>query len=150
VVVKRTDEAVDQAERRALAGGGWKLSARLPRDRTCPTLARRLLEEHAGEELEEQTRHDALLIASELANAFVHGKGAIVLNVWRLDHRWRIEVRDEGAPGWIGPVSEGQRKQGGHGLSIVRQLASDWGVLDGVGHAWAELLLADVASGGGG
>jgi anti-sigma regulatory factor (Ser/Thr protein kinase) len=149
VVVKRTEEAVDQAERRALAGGGWRLSARLPRDRTCPTVARRLLEEHAGEELGEQTRQDALLIASELAtNAFVHGTGAIVLNVWRLDNRLRIEVRDEGAPGWIGLVPEGQRKQGGHGLSIVKQVASDWGVLDRVGHVWAELVLADVVSGG--
>jgi hypothetical protein len=60
----------------------------------------------------------------------------------------RIEVRDEGAPDWIGLASEGQRKHGRHGLSIVRQLASDWGVLDGVGHVWAELLLADVVSGG--
>jgi two-component sensor histidine kinase len=109
---------------------------------SCPTVARRLLEEYAREELGERQSEDALLIASELAtNAFLHGDGEIVLSVSRVQDRLRIEVRDDGRPERIDVVPEQERDERGRGLWIVEQLASDWGALVGRGHVWAEVAL---------
>lgn len=98
------------------------------RDASCPRVARGLLEKYAWEELDEPQGEDAMLIASELAtNAFGHGDGVIVLKLNRADDRLRVEVLDEGHPDHIGVVAESERHQGGRGLWIVEQLASDRG-----------------------
>lgn len=75
-------DALERADRSRLRGRAWSLTARLPRDSSCPRVARGLLEEYAREELGEREREDAMVITSELAtNAFLHGDGAIVLNI---------------------------------------------------------------------
>jgi anti-sigma regulatory factor (Ser/Thr protein kinase) len=122
------DQALGQADRGGPTGVSWRMSARLPRDRTCPTVARRLLEEYAREELGESQSDDAMLIASELAtNAFLHGDGEIVLSVARAADRLLIEVHDDGHPERIDVVPAHERDDHGRGLWIVEQLASDWG-----------------------
>jgi anti-sigma regulatory factor (Ser/Thr protein kinase) len=135
-------DALERADRSARRGRAWSLSARLPRDSSCPRVARGLLEEYAREEMADREREDAMVITSELAtNAFLHGDGAIVLNVDRDGDRLRIAVLDEGHPEHIGVVPENERHHGGRGLWIIEQLASDWGVVAGAGHVWAELPL---------
>jgi histidine kinase-like protein len=139
----RVDEAL-------LASGGlprvhpdWSLRARLPRDRTCPMVARRLVEGRVGEDLDVRLAENAILIVSELAtNALLHGEGMIRLVVNRRGDRLRIEVADEGHPTTIGMVPQGRRGLGGRGLFIVDQLASAWGTARGTARVWAELALA--------
>jgi anti-sigma regulatory factor (Ser/Thr protein kinase) len=114
----------------------------LPRDRTCPAVARGLLREHVGEHLSPRELEDAMVITSELAtNAYVHGEGRIELTLSRCEDRLRIEVSDEGRPTRIDVVRPDERDVGGRGLLIVEQLASDWGAVSGFGHVWAELPL---------
>ena len=135
-------DALERADRSRLRGQAWSLTAQLPRDSSCPRVARRLLEEYAREELADREREDAMVITSELVtNAFLHGDGAIVLNVDRDGDRLRIAVLDEGHPEHIGVVPEHERQTSGRGLWIIEQLTSDWGVVAGAGHVWAELPL---------
>ena len=123
------------------------MRARLPRDPSCAAVARRLIEEYAREQLDDGKADDALLIVSELAaNAFLYGEGSIVMSASRIGDRVRIEMRDEGHPAWIGVVPEDKQERSGRGLSLVDQLASDWGTTDGEGHVWAELALATPPS----
>ena len=142
----RAQAVVDQGDRRGRVGAQWTMHARLPRDRTCPTVARRLLEEYTREELGERDGKQAMIIVSELVtNAFVHGDGVILLNVRRLGTRLRIEVLDEGTPNRIEVVPEEQRSESGHGLWIVEQLATSWGAVAGTGHVWAELAITNAS-----
>lgn len=142
-------EALARVDEALQAGGGlgpahpdWTLRARLPRDRTCPTVARRLVEGQAGEDLAEREAQAATLIASELVtNALLHGAGAIVMAVTRSGDRLRIEVVDEGHPSLIGVVAPEDQGIGGRGLFIVDRLASSWGAVEGTAHVWAELAL---------
>jgi anti-sigma regulatory factor (Ser/Thr protein kinase) len=132
------EEAVALHDR--LRGQTWTVSERLPRDRTCPALARGLLREHAREHLSRRELEDAMVITSELAtNAYVHGEGTIELTLTRGEDRLRIEVLDEGHPARIAVVRPDERQAGGRGLLIVEQLASDWGTVAGSGQVWAEL-----------
>jgi anti-sigma regulatory factor (Ser/Thr protein kinase) len=120
----------------------WRMSAQLPRDRSCAAVARRLLEGNARQELGDEAGETATLIASELVtNAFLHGQGSIMLSVRRTDDVLRIEVRDEGRPDRIEVVPAEQHGDGGRGLWIVEQLASDWGATEGTGQVWAEIRL---------
>lgn len=138
----RIEAALDEAAPPGKRGDDWVVGAQLPRDRTCATVARRLLEEYVREGLPEQSGEDVLLIVSELVtNAFLHGEGTIVLRVGRRSDRIRIEVSDEGHGGGISVVSESERGDHGHGLWVIEQLASAWGSERGTGHVWAELTL---------
>lgn len=140
--LNHVQDALERADGSNRRGQAWSLTARLPRDSSCPKVARRLLEEYAREELSDREREDAMVITSELVtNAFLHGDGAIVLNVDRDGDRLRIAVLDEGHPELIGVVPENERHNSGRGLWIIEQLASDWGVVTGAGHVWAELPL---------
>ncbi len=85
---------------------------------------------------------DAELITSELVtNAIAHGGGVVELRLVALPNSIRISVLDHD-PNAIPQVS-GERglQVGGRGLSIVAQVASDWGyelTADGK-EVWAEL-----------
>jgi len=92
---------------------------------------------------DEHVVHDALLVASELvSNAYEHGEGAIDLVLELDDERVRIEVVDQGSghasvktqPRTVGQV-------GGWGLSLVDNIAENWGAFEGTTHVWAELSL---------
>jgi anti-sigma regulatory factor (Ser/Thr protein kinase) len=119
-------------------------SGLLPRDRSCPAVARRLLRQYAHDLLSPRELEDATVIASELAtNAYLHGQGTIQLTLSRREDRLRIEVLDDGRPARIDAVPAGERAAGGRGLMIVEQLACDWGAVAGFGHVWAELPIGD-------
>lgn len=138
----RVDEALQAAGGLESAHPDWALRARLPRDRTCPMVARRLVEGQAGEDLAERDTQAATLIASELVtNALLHGAGAIVLVVSRSADRLRIEVLDEGHPSRLGVIALEDHGIGGRGLFLVDQLATSWGAVEGTAHVWAELAL---------
>lgn len=124
------------------AHSDWAIRARLPRDPTCPAVARRLVEGHVRDDLDDRQTDAAMLIVSELVtNALVHGEGAIVLVMSRHGDRLRIEVSDEGRPQRIGIVTGERRGAGGRGLFIVDQLASRWSNTAGTARVWAELPL---------
>jgi anti-sigma regulatory factor (Ser/Thr protein kinase) len=144
----RVQAAVDSGDRSGRVGAAWTMRVHLPRDRTCPTVARRLLEEYAREELGERDAEQAMIIISELAsNALVHGDGTILVSVRRRDDRLRIEVLDEGTPDRIDVVPKAQWGESGRGLWIVEQLATSWGAVAGTGPVWAELALGNVRGG---
>lgn len=139
----RVDEALQSAGGPGLTHPDWSLRAQLPRDRTCPMVARRVVEGHVREDLGEREAHTAMLIVSELAtNALLHGTGAITLTVSRRADRLRIEVADEGHPPRIAVVAPGTLGVGGRGLYLVDRLASRWGAVDGTARVWAELFLS--------
>ncbi len=74
---------------------------------------------------------EVILCASELAaNAAIHsdsrlpgGAFTVRAKLSRGDYAW-IEVEDDGGP-WAQLVSDPDRH---HGLDIIRNLASDWGI----------------------
>ncbi|MFL5862715.1 MAG: ATP-binding protein [Solirubrobacteraceae bacterium] len=138
----QVDEALAQPRTSGSAAVAWSLRAQLPRDRSCAIVARRLVEGHARDDLDDRQIESAMLIASELAtNALLHGVGQIVLIVSRHADRLRIEITDQGRPRHLAVVPEGRRGIGGRGLWIVEQLATAWGTTDGTARVWAELAL---------
>jgi anti-sigma regulatory factor (Ser/Thr protein kinase) len=76
-------------------------------------------------------RDDAVLAASELAaNAVLHslsrepgGKFTVRIEIHPGDYLW-LEVEDGGGPWDEHPRTDGR----GHGLKIVAELSSDWGI----------------------
>lgn len=87
---------------------------------------------------------DIVLCASELAaNAAIHSNsadpgGTVAVHAEIRDGDYvRIEVRDNGGP-WIHPTADDDRR---HGLDIVRNLASQWGITgtDAGRAVWAQL-----------
>ena len=111
----------------------------LPRSVHAPRIARGLLGQWlpdiAGAELE-----DAKLLASELVtNAFVHGRGEIVLRAELDEDRLLVEVIDQGQ-GFERTVRQRDFESvGGRGLGIVDTVASRWGIHEGTTHVWFEL-----------
>lgn len=146
--LEQVESALGSAAQPGLEVTGWSVTARLPRDRSCAAVARRVVDMYARERLGEQGAQDAMLIASELAsNAFSHGDGAIVLTVRREQECVRIEVRDDGRPDGIRVVPEEEREAGGgRGLWVVEQLARRWGAVGASARVWAELALPDDAA----
>jgi anti-sigma regulatory factor (Ser/Thr protein kinase) len=139
----RVDQALQAAGSLGSAHSDWSLRTRLPRDPTCPAVARRLVEWHAREEVDDHRTDAAVLIVSELAtNALIHGVGTILLLLSRRGDRLRIEVSDDGHPRAIGVAAQGKPGAGGRGLFLVDRLASRWGVIEGTAHVWAELALS--------
>jgi serine/threonine-protein kinase RsbW len=90
---------------------------------------------------------DAVLCLSELAsNSVVHsasrqpGGTFTVRATFRHGGRLRVEVEDQGGPWGPCPRGDGQH---GHGLHIVSQLASNWGVTGDSGMGW--IVWFDIA-----
>jgi anti-sigma regulatory factor (Ser/Thr protein kinase) len=111
----------------------------LPRDPSCGSVARRLVQEHLEGQLEPTLLGDAQTVISELVNnAYVHGAGNIELRFQLLEDRLRVEVVDEGQGAAIHVREQGPHA-GGHGLNIVQTLSSTWGAFEGTTHVWAEL-----------
>jgi anti-sigma regulatory factor (Ser/Thr protein kinase) len=138
----RVEDALVRTHPPACASRAWSIRARLPRDRSCAAVARRLIEEYAREQFGERKAEDALLIVSELAtNAFLYGRGSIIMTARRAGGCLRIEMWDEGHPERIAVVPENEQSWRGRGLWLVEHLASDWGAVEGTGHVWAELTL---------
>jgi anti-sigma regulatory factor (Ser/Thr protein kinase) len=111
----------------------------LPRDPSCGSVARRLVQKHLEGRVEPTLLGDAQMVISELVNnAYVHGTGKIELRFQLLKDRLRVEVVDEGQGAAI-HVRERGPHAGGHGLNIVQTLSSSWGAFEGTTHVWAEV-----------
>lgn len=118
-----------------MTGGAFEHE--LPRNHDAPWLARRLLGQWFGAELESDELHRAKLLTSELVtNAVLHGRGRIVLRAELDDLRALIEVLD-GGPGFEPDARRGDVR--GRGLGIVDSESSRWGVRAGTTHVWFEL-----------
>jgi anti-sigma regulatory factor (Ser/Thr protein kinase) len=115
------------------------LETDLPRERRCAALARALVDELFGEQLDGRTLGDLKLVVSELVdNAYMHGTGRIRLRLQRLAERVRVEVLDDGQDAKIEFRKLGAHG-GGHGLRLVDHLCSGWGSFEGRTRVWAEL-----------
>ncbi|MBT2367160.1 ATP-binding protein [Streptomyces sp. ISL-10] len=97
---------------------------------------------HSG--VSEAVVDDAVLILSELlSNACRHGRplgradvgDGDVRAAWRVDDAGglTVEVTDGGGPTRPVPATPSVTARGGRGLNIIRALAQEWGVRDGVG-----------------
>jgi anti-sigma regulatory factor (Ser/Thr protein kinase) len=117
-----------------------ELNLELPRLPTAGSTARSAVSERFAEELGANRVGELLLVVSELvANAVVHGRGAITLKL-RFD-RDRVygEVVDQGS-GFEREVRErGPDEINGRGLMIVDALSRRWGIHEGTTHVWFEL-----------
>ncbi|MGI8803942.1 MAG: ATP-binding protein [Solirubrobacteraceae bacterium] len=110
----------------------------LPRDPAASSLARQAVRERLGAVLPDRTLADVTLAVSELvANAVLHGHGAIELRVEADGVRVKGEVIDGGGGFERQVREEGYVDgEGGRGLFIVGQLAESWGVHEGTTHVW--------------
>lgn len=124
----------------------------LPRHPACGARARRWLEQQLGPTIDERTLDDLKLVATELVdNAYLHGRGRIVLKLLRTSDAHRIEVIDQGEDAVIEireaaeqepserPGAEFRPDQGGRGLMLVDAVSSAWGAFEGTTHVWAEV-----------
>jgi anti-sigma regulatory factor (Ser/Thr protein kinase) len=106
----------------------------LPRAPESVRAARQLVAVHVTG-LSETQLADACLMVSELvANALIHGQGAITLRITTGRDRLTIEVADEGdGDVAIAPVPGAS---GGWGLRVVDELADGWGAREGSTRVW--------------
>ncbi|HEX8105610.1 MAG TPA: ATP-binding protein [Solirubrobacteraceae bacterium] len=116
----------------------------LPRSDAAAALARREVERRFGAVVADETLEDAKVVVSELvANALVHGDGAVTLRGGLQDARLRLEVSEEGS----GPApavredDEDDEDDSGWGLRVVDALSLRWGAYEGTTHVWAELAV---------
>ena len=117
-----------------------QFAQQLPRSPQAPGIARRSVVGWFGRSLDNLELDTARLLTSELvANAVVHGQGAITLRGHLDSDRVLVEVVDEGN-GFAREVR--QHEFGdlhGRGLAIVDAEASRWGIHEGTTHVWFEL-----------
>jgi anti-sigma regulatory factor (Ser/Thr protein kinase) len=119
----------------------------LASERTAPSQARRLCEHTCREWSLECVIDDCDLLVSELVtNAFVHGSGAIVLDLIHHDHVLRVSVGDasSGSGNETGAMEQTEAEElaeSGRGLAIVAAVATKWGSHRDEGgiHVWFEL-----------
>jgi anti-sigma regulatory factor (Ser/Thr protein kinase) len=113
----------------------------ISRSRDCARQARHAVALGLAEFASADRLDDMMLVASELVtNAYRHGEGKIQLRLAVVEGQASVEVVDEGPPGRI-KLLEREPDQGGWGLRLVDELASEWGVYEGSTHVWAMLPL---------
>ena len=119
------------------------LSVELPRSPRAPFMARRALDDLAGE-IDPDVLPDVRLLVSELITNSVKygGEGPVRLEVEASSRKLRAEIIDQG----IGftPVERDREdldKVGGWGLHLTEQLTSRWGTYEGSTHVWFEIDL---------
>jgi signal transduction histidine kinase len=97
---------------------------------------------HLGGPHQADLRDRLVLALDEMAsNALRHGGGRVRATVRPLANAWLIEVRD-GAPGTPPtPAVNRDPSEGGLGLYLIAELATDhgWYVTAGAKHVWAVL-----------
>jgi two-component sensor histidine kinase len=96
---------------------------------------------------DEQTRHAALVLLSEVVtNAVRHAPGAFQVTVTLAKHRLYARVRDESP--WP-PRAREPDEHGGRGLELLRSLSQRWGVEQHPGDGktvWFEVADQDQSS----
>ena len=118
-----------------------RLDVDIPRDLQAPRRARRAVEQ-LGAAIDDEVRHDVVLLVSELITNSVKygGVGDLRLQIDAPSpKRLRIEVVDQGVG--FEPVarSRPRTEPGGWGLHLVETLADRWGVHEGSTHVWFEI-----------
>jgi len=114
----------------------------LPREPACAAIARRLVEQDYGPELDVRRMDDLRRVVGELVdNAYLHGDGQIRLRLVRQNGSVRVAVMDEGDGAPVRQVRTGERRAG-NGLRLVDQLSTRWGVADGRTHVWADMAFS--------
>lgn len=109
----------------------------LPRAPESVRAARQLVAIHVTG-LSETRLADACLMVSELvANALIHGRGAITLRITPGRDRVTIEVADEGHGNVA--IAPAPGASGGWGLRVVDELADGWGARQGSTRVWFEV-----------
>lgn len=115
----------------------------LPRERSAPEKARRLVGGFLQDHLAPDDQAVAQLLISELvSNAVVHGEGRIELTTRLVGERARFEVTDEGKRD--SPTLDGPNLETGHGfgLYLVDELSAAWGFHEASSQVWFELGVA--------
>src|ERR1700754_410410 len=108
------------------------LALNLPPDASAPSVARAATVRFLTGRIDPNRMGELTLVISELVgNAFVHGRGQIVLRLQVDDGVVRGEVIDQGA-GFEREVRErGPEEVSGRGLFLVDALTSQWGIHEG-------------------
>ena len=124
-------------------GLAWDLHdiAELPRVRAQ---LRRHLEQHAlhaGAHSAELRDHLVLALDEMASNALRHGGGHVAAAVRQTDTSYLIEVSDAAATAPPKPAVGRDPSEGGLGLYLIAELATDhgWYVRNGAKHVWALL-----------
>jgi anti-sigma regulatory factor (Ser/Thr protein kinase) len=101
----------------------------LPAELSSVRAARTFVQAHCvAVHLSDERCDDALLLASELvANAVLHGRSEVCVEISRERGRLRVAVLDENSRHPV-PVSEDPNALDGRGLALVDALAERWGV----------------------
>jgi anti-sigma regulatory factor (Ser/Thr protein kinase) len=108
------------------------VEAELPRSARSASLARSLVASFERD-LGPVQHGDAILAVSELvANAYLHGRGRISLQLESRAGGLRARVDDEG-------TGFAPNANGGMGLSIVRAVSDAWGLEEARSRVWFEI-----------
>jgi anti-sigma regulatory factor (Ser/Thr protein kinase) len=103
---------------------------------------RRHVEAHALGPGDRDARDQLVLALDEMAsNALRHGGGRVVASVRLTDDAYLIEVSDRAPSAPPVPAVDRDPSEGGLGLHLIAELATDhgWYVRDGSKHVWAVL-----------
>jgi anti-sigma regulatory factor (Ser/Thr protein kinase) len=122
-----------------------EISLDLPRDPSASGAARTAIRARFAGQLPPDRMRDLNLLVTELVNnAVLHGQGAIRLRLQLDGTVLRGEVVDDGG-GFEREVRQrGVDEVGGRGLSLVEELASEWGIHEGTTHVWFEMPTTHV------
>lgn len=113
----------------------------LARDPSAAADARRELRRRLDDTLHQDVLDALSLVVSELvANAVVHGQGAIRFRLQVDAGDLRGEVIDAGGGFEQELRATGPSATSGRGLLIVDRLTTRWGVHEGTTHVWFEML----------
>lgn len=134
----------------------WISTARMPFTlESLPPLRRRLLTDIQAHDISEDAAYDAALVLAELvSNALKHAQplddGGLELEWGCWDDQLHVHVTDGGASTDPRVGRSGPAATGGRGLSIVREVATDWGVehQPATTTVWASLPATAVARDG--
>jgi anti-sigma regulatory factor (Ser/Thr protein kinase) len=144
-----TDRDVVSGAAALAVGGPGTISFGIPGGVGAPLHARSLTASHLRH-LDSGIAADAELIVSELVTNSVRHAGVrsdqlVTVDLMLLDERLRITVTDPGSDELPRLLAESPDGLGGHGLRLVAQLSTVWGVgRDAVGatQVWCDLVLA--------
>ena len=148
----RSDEAPASAgaSDAAVAPGGWldPFQLTVPARPHAPAAARAALSEWLGDSVSDGLREDARLLLTELVtNSVRHGHLAADAPIWisadLANGILRLEDRDPGEDGAVGPQTPSPTIGAGYGFHLVDLLAARWGINRTRGtHVWLELAHA--------
>lgn len=124
----------------ATAASRVTFAVSLANTRNAATQARHGVKLRLGDPLHARVLEDLLLVVSELVtNAVLHGHGDIALRLAFDGEHVVGSVSDEGH-GFAHDVHHRDRtRDGGHGLNLVSQLTTDWGMHPQTSHVWFEV-----------